>query len=93
MLKIGGHVRDHAPRGCGPRRHVSLPLGKHSGRAALRAKLKDLGFEHGRQSAQRPVSCGSRPSPTARRRSIDDDLIALVTDSRRRSDQDDHLER
>ena len=32
---------------------TNLVMGKHSGRAALRAKLKELGYELGRQPAQR----------------------------------------
>jgi isopropylmalate/homocitrate/citramalate synthase len=47
---------------------TSLPLGKHSGRAALRAKLKELGFDWATTSST-TCSCGSRRSPTARRRS------------------------
>jgi 2-isopropylmalate synthase len=49
-----------APRTC--------VMGKHSGRAALRAKLKDLGFEVATTSST-TSSCGSRNWPTARRRS------------------------
>jgi 2-isopropylmalate synthase len=48
---------------------TSLVMGKHSGRAALRAKLSELGLSWATTSS-RMSSCGSRRSPTARRRSM-----------------------
>ncbi len=33
----------------------NIAMGKHSGRAALRAKMKELGVRSGRQPAERPV--------------------------------------
>jgi isopropylmalate/homocitrate/citramalate synthase len=46
-----------------------LVLGKHSGRAALKAALAELGLGRRRPGAQADRSRSSRTSPTRRRRS------------------------
>jgi 2-isopropylmalate synthase len=79
MLKIGRYVRDHAPRGCGPA-GTSLPLGKHSGRAALRAKLKDLGFDMA-DNQLNDLFVRFKALADRKKEVFDDDLIALVTDA------------
>lgn len=58
----------------------SLPLGKHSGRAALRAKLKDLGYELG-DNQLKDVFVRFKELADRKKEVYDDDLIALMTDS------------
>jgi 2-isopropylmalate synthase len=58
----------------------SLPLGKHSGRAALRAKLKDLGYEMG-DNQLKDVFVRFKELADRKKEVYDDDLIALMTDS------------
>ena len=60
---------------------TSLVMGKHSGRAALRAKLEELGYKLGRQPARTTSSCGSRRWPTRKKEVYDDDLVALMQDT------------
>jgi 2-isopropylmalate synthase len=69
---------------------TSLPLGKHSGRAALRAKLKDLGFDMV-DNQLNDLFVRFKALADRKKEVFDDDLIALVTDAAA-ADQDDHLE-
>jgi 2-isopropylmalate synthase len=54
-----------------------LPLGKHSGRAALRAKLADLGFETG-DNQLKDVFVRFKELADRKKEVFDDDLIALM---------------
>ncbi|WP_421701359.1 2-isopropylmalate synthase [Aliiroseovarius sp.] len=58
---------------------TSLPLGKHSGRAALNAKLKDLGFDVG-DNQLKDVFVRFKELADTKKEVFDDDLIALMTD-------------
>ena len=58
---------------------TSLPLGKHSGRAALNAKLKDLGFDVG-DNQLKDVFVRFKELADSKKEVFDDDLIALMTD-------------
>jgi 2-isopropylmalate synthase len=61
---------------------TSLVMGKHSGRAALRAKLADLGFElEANQLAD--VFVRFKALADAKKEIYDDDLIALMLDEER----------
>jgi 2-isopropylmalate synthase len=57
----------------------SLPLGKHSGRAALKAKLKDLGYEMG-ENQLKDVFVRFKDLADRKKEVFDDDLIALLGD-------------
>ena len=59
---------------------TSLPLGKHSGRAALRAKLKDLGFDLA-DNQLNDVFVRFKALADRKKEVYDDDLIALMTDA------------
>ena len=59
---------------------TSLPLGKHSGRAALRAKLEELGFEVG-DNQLKDVFVRFKELADRKKEVFDDDLIALVRTS------------
>lgn len=68
---------------------TSLPLGKHSGRAALRAKLKDLGMEVG-DNQLKDIFVRFKELADRKKEVFDDDILALV---RTTGDDDDaHLE-
>lgn len=56
---------------------TSLPLGKHSGRAALRAKLGELGFEMA-ENQLKDVFVRFKELADRKKEVYDDDLIALV---------------
>ncbi len=58
---------------------TNLVMGKHSGRAALRAKLKDLGFEMG-DNQLKDVFVRFKELADRKKEVYDDDLIALVRD-------------
>ena len=66
---------------------TSLPLGKHSGRAALRAKLSELGFEMG-DNELKDVFVRFKDLADRKKEVFDDDLIALV---RQHDTEDDRL--
>ncbi len=68
---------------------TSLPLGKHSGRAALRAKLKELGFDM-IDNQLNDLFVRFKALADRKKEVFDDDLIALVTDAG--SDGEGHLE-
>jgi 2-isopropylmalate synthase len=59
---------------------TSLVMGKHSGRAALRAKLKELGYELG-DNQLKDVFVRFKDLADRKKEVYDDDLIALMTDS------------
>ena len=66
---------------------TSLPLGKHSGRAALRAKLKELGFDLA-DNQLNDVFVRFKDLADRKKEVYDDDLIALV---RQNDTVEDHL--
>ena len=59
---------------------TSLPLGKHSGRAALRAKLDELGYELA-DNQLKDVFVRFKALADQKKEVFDDDLIALMRDS------------
>ena len=59
---------------------TSLPLGKHSGRAALRAKLEKLGFELG-DNQLKDVFVRFKDLADRKKEVLDDDVVALMQDS------------
>ncbi len=67
---------------------TSLPLGKHSGRAALRAKLKDLGIEVG-DNQLKDIFFRFKDLADRKKEVYDDDILALVRTS---GEGEDHLE-
>jgi 2-isopropylmalate synthase len=58
---------------------TSLPLGKHSGRAALRAKMEELGYELG-ENQLNDVFVRFKALADRKKEVFDDDLIAMVQD-------------
>jgi len=68
---------------------TNIVMGKHSGRAALRSKLKDLGFELG-DNQLNDLFVRYKALADRKKEVFDDDLIALVTDAG--SDGEGHLE-
>jgi 2-isopropylmalate synthase len=67
---------------------TSLPLGKHSGRAALRAKLKDLGVDVG-DNQLKDIFVRFKDLADRKKEVFDDDILALVSAS---GDGDDALQ-
>jgi 2-isopropylmalate synthase len=59
---------------------TNLVMGKHSGRAALRAKLKDLGFELA-DNQLKDVFVRFKALADRKKEVYDDDILALVTDA------------
>lgn len=59
---------------------TSLVMGKHSGRAALRAKLSDLGYELG-DNQLKDVFLRFKELADRKKEVYDDDLVALMQDS------------
>ncbi|MCF2870905.1 2-isopropylmalate synthase [Octadecabacter sp. G9-8] len=66
---------------------TSLPLGKHSGRAALRDKLEKLGYDMG-DNELKDVFVRFKDLADRKKEVFDDDLIALV---RQNEGEDDRL--
>jgi 2-isopropylmalate synthase len=58
---------------------TNLVMGKHSGRAALRSKLKDLGFELG-DNQLKDVFVRFKELADRKKEIYDDDLVALMRD-------------
>jgi len=58
----------------------SLPLGKHSGRAALRAKLSDLGYDVG-DNQLKDVFVRFKGLADRKKEVFDDDIVALMADA------------
>ncbi|MCK0150718.1 2-isopropylmalate synthase [Marivita sp. S6314] len=67
---------------------TSLPLGKHSGRAALRAKLKELGVDVG-DNQLKDIFVRFKDLADRKKEVFDDDILALVSAS---GDGDDALQ-
>ncbi len=61
-------------------KETNIVMGKHSGRAALRSKLKDLGFDLG-DNQLRDVFVRFKELADRKKEVYDDDLVALMTDS------------
>ena len=59
---------------------TNLVMGKHSGRAALRSKLKDLGYELG-DNQLKDVFVRFKALADRKKEVYDDDLIALMVDT------------
>jgi 2-isopropylmalate synthase len=59
---------------------TSLPLGKHSGRAALRAKLEELGFDIG-DNQLKDVFVRFKDLADRKKEVFDDDILALMSTS------------
>jgi len=59
---------------------TSLPLGKHSGRAALRAKLEELGYELG-DNQLKDVFVRFKELADRKKEVLDDDVVALMQDT------------
>ncbi|SMC75243.1 2-isopropylmalate synthase [Primorskyibacter flagellatus] len=57
---------------------TSLPLGKHSGRAALRAKLRDLGVDVG-DNQLKDIFVRFKELADRKKEVFDEDILALVT--------------
>ncbi|WP_341863928.1 2-isopropylmalate synthase [Gymnodinialimonas sp. 57CJ19] len=68
---------------------TNIVMGKHSGRAALRSKLKDLGFDLA-DNQLNDLFVRFKALADRKKEVFDDDLIALVTDAG--SDGEGHLE-
>jgi len=68
---------------------TNIVMGKHSGRAALRAKLKDLGFEMA-DNQLNDLFVRFKALADRKKEVFDDDLIALATDAG--ADGEGHLE-
>jgi 2-isopropylmalate synthase len=66
---------------------TSLPLGKHSGRAALRAKLKELGFDLA-DNQLNDIFVRFKDLADRKKEVYDDDLVALI---RQNDTVEDHL--
>ena len=65
----------------------SLPLGKHSGRAALRAKLRDLGYDLA-DNQLNDLFVRFKALADRKKEVYDDDIVALVQDEERQEDHD-----
>ncbi len=68
---------------------TNLVMGKHSGRAALRSKLSDLGYELG-DNQLKDVFVRFKALADRKKEVYDDDLIALMRDTAA-DEQGDHL--
>jgi 2-isopropylmalate synthase len=69
---------------------TNLVMGKHSGRAALRSKLKDLGYELG-DNQLKDVFVRFKELADGKKEVYDDDLLALVSDEGTNS-ANDHIQ-
>jgi 2-isopropylmalate synthase len=69
---------------------TSLPLGKHSGRAALRDKLEQLGFEVG-DNQLKDIFVRFKELADRKKEVFDDDIVALVR-AGSGEDEDDRLQ-
>jgi 2-isopropylmalate synthase len=75
-------LRDHAPRPDIGLKETNLVMGKHSGRAALRAKLRELGFDLA-DNQLNDVFVRFKALADRKKEVFDDDLIALMRDQAR----------
>lgn len=69
---------------------ANIVMGKHSGRAALRAKLKDLGYEVG-DNQLKDLFVRFKTLADRKKEIFDEDLVALMQDSSANT-EDDHLQ-
>ncbi|TRW96567.1 2-isopropylmalate synthase [Paracoccus sp. M683] len=69
---------------------ANIAMGKHSGRAALRAKLKDLGYEVG-DNQLKDVFVRFKSLADRKKEVFDEDLVALMQDSSANTGED-HLQ-
>ncbi|MDO5658836.1 MAG: alpha-isopropylmalate synthase regulatory domain-containing protein, partial [Paracoccus sp. (in: a-proteobacteria)] len=65
----------------------NIAMGKHSGRAALRAKLADLGYELG-DNQLRDVFVRFKALADRKKEVFDEDIVALMQDSAANTDSD-----
>jgi len=79
MLKHSGTFEIMRPEDIGLS-ETSLVMGKHSGRAALRSKLENLGYSLG-DNQLKDVFVRFKELADRKKEIFDDDLIALMTDS------------
>ena len=79
MLKHSGSFEIMSPEDIGLS-NSNLVMGKHSGRAALRKKLEDLGFAIG-DNKLKDVFIRFKELADRKKEIFDDDLIALMSDS------------
>lgn len=68
----------------------NIAMGKHSGRAALRAKLADLGFEVG-DNQLKDIFVRFKALADRKKEVYDEDIVALMQDSTANTDSD-HLQ-
>jgi len=68
----------------------NIAMGKHSGRAALRAKLSELGFDLG-DNQLKDVFVRFKALADRKKEVYDDDLVALLADTAA-TGEDDHLQ-
>ena len=66
---------------------ANIAMGKHSGRAALRAKLGDLGYELG-DNQLKDIFVRFKELADRKKEIYDDDLVALMQDSAANTDSD-----
>ncbi|HMM07503.1 MAG TPA: 2-isopropylmalate synthase [Paracoccus solventivorans] len=66
---------------------ANIAMGKHSGRAALRAKLADLGYEVG-DNQLKDIFVRFKELADRKKEIYDDDLVALMQDSAANTDSD-----
>ncbi len=66
---------------------ANIAMGKHSGRAALRAKLRDLGYELG-DNQLKDVFVRFKALADRKKEIYDEDLVALMQDSAANTDSD-----
>ena len=78
MLKSADTFEIMRPQDIGLK-ETNLVMGKHSGRAALRAKLSDLGYDLG-DNQLKDVFVRFKALADRKKEVYDDDLIALVSD-------------
>lgn len=69
---------------------ANIAMGKHSGRAALRAKLRELGYELG-DNQLKDVFVRFKALADRKKEVYDDDLVALVQDAATNT-EDDYLQ-
>lgn len=69
---------------------ANIAMGKHSGRAALRAKLAELGYEVG-DNQLKDIFVRFKALADRKKEVFDDDIIALVQDASANTDSD-HLQ-
>ncbi|WP_041527213.1 2-isopropylmalate synthase [Paracoccus aminophilus] len=69
---------------------ANIAMGKHSGRAALRAKLKDLGYEVG-DNQLKDIFVRFKTLADRKKEIFDEDLVALMQDSAANTEAD-HLQ-